>query len=74
MDPYVIYLPDQSRNLCGSATNGVCSAPSNRYDNLRANLGYVLTYANAKLSLLKMTPRPDLSSTSHCLANASRRE
>jgi hypothetical protein len=35
---------------------------------LRRNLGYTLTYAN-RMNLVAMTPRPDLCSTSYCLAN-----
>jgi len=67
MDPYVIYWPTQSRNLCSSPANGVCSAPDTRWDNLRDNLGYTLTYAN-KMDLAKMTPQGNLSSTGFCLA------
>jgi hypothetical protein len=36
--------------------------------NLRDNLGYVLTYAN-RMNLEAMTPRGDLCSTGYCLAN-----
>ncbi len=36
--------------------------------NFRANLGYILSYAN-RLNLVSMTPREDLCSTGYCLAN-----
>jgi hypothetical protein len=35
---------------------------------LRRNMGYALTYAN-RMKLAGMTPRPDLCSTSYCLAH-----
>jgi Big-like domain-containing protein/collagenase-like protein with putative collagen-binding domain len=69
MDPYVIYWTTGNRNLCGSPVNGVCNAVDTRWDNFRNNMGYVLTYANTKLDLLKMTPQGNLSSTGHCLAD-----
>ena len=37
------------------------------YQNIRANLGYVLTLTR-RLSLLEMTPQPSLSTTNYCLA------
>jgi hypothetical protein len=33
-------------------------------------MGYVLGYANGKLDLAKMTPRPTIAQTGYCLANA----
>src|SRR5437899_2998616 len=68
MDPYVIYWTSGNRNLCPSPSNGVCSGPDSRWNNLRDNLGYTLTYAN-KMDLAKMTPQPSLSSTGYCLAD-----
>ena len=38
------------------------------YEGLRRDLGYTLTYAN-RVHLDLMRPRPDLSSTGHCLAH-----
>ena len=38
------------------------------YEDLRKDLGYTLTYAN-RVDLARMRPRPDLSSTGHCLAH-----
>ena len=69
MDPYVIYWPSGNRNLCSSPMHGVCSAPDSRWNNFRDNMGYMLTYANTKLDLLKMTPQGNLSSTGYCLAD-----
>jgi HYDIN/CFA65/VesB-like, Ig-like domain/Putative collagen-binding domain of a collagenase len=70
MDPYEIYWSTQNRNLCGNPVNGVCSSPDTRWDNLRNNLGYVVSYGN-KMNLAVMTPQGGLSSTGYCLANAS---
>ncbi len=67
MDPYLIYWTSGNRNLCQTPVNGVCSAPDARWNNLRDNLGYTLTYAN-KMDLAKMTPHGSLSSTTFCLA------
>jgi hypothetical protein len=69
MDPYTVYWAN--RNVCAGAQHGVCNAPDARWNNLRDNLGYMLTYANNKLDLVKTTPQPSLSSTGHCLANAA---
>ncbi len=68
MDPYVIYWTSGNRNLCPSPTNGVCTGPDSRWNNLRDDLGYTLTYAN-KMDLAKMTPQGSLSSTGFCLAD-----
>jgi hypothetical protein len=67
MDPYVVYYPRESRNLCASPTNGICSSPDTRWDNFRNNLGYILKYSR-KLNLANATPRRELSSTGYCLA------
>ena len=69
MDPYVIYWTNGSRNLCSSPVNGVCNAPDTRWNNFRDNMGYMLSYANSKLDLLKITPQGNLSSTGYCLAD-----
>jgi hypothetical protein len=39
-----------------------------RWDDVRRNLGYTLTYAN-RMNLVAMTPQNNLSSTGYCLAN-----
>jgi chitodextrinase len=67
MDPYVVYYPRESRNLCPSPTNGICSGPDARWDNFRDNLGYILRYSR-KLNLASVTPRSSLCSTNDCLA------
>ena len=67
MDPYLIYWSSGNRNLCQSPTNGVCTGPDSRWNNMRDNLGYTVNYAN-KMDLLKMTPQGGLSSTGYCLA------
>ena len=67
MDPYVIYWPNENRNLCPGPSNGVCSGPDARWNNMRDNLGYTLNYAN-KMDLAKMTPHGSVSSTGFCLA------
>ena len=70
MDPYVVYYPRESRNLCVSPDNAICSAPDKRYDNFRDNLGYILKYSR-KLNLASVTPNNSLSSTQYCLAQSS---
>jgi hypothetical protein len=67
MDPYLIYWTTGNRNLCQSPTNGVCTGPDARWNNMRDNLGYTLSYAN-KMDLAKMTPQGSLTSTGYCLA------
>jgi hypothetical protein len=67
MDPYVVYYPRESRNMCVSPTNAICSGPDPRWDNFRQNLGYILRYSR-KLNLASVTPRPSLCSTGYCLA------
>jgi hypothetical protein len=67
MDPYVAYYARESRNLCVSPINAVCSGPDKRYDNFRDNLGYILKYSG-KLNLARVTPSGSLSSTGYCLA------
>ena len=68
MDPYLIYWTTGNRNLCQSPSNGVCTGPDSRWNNMRDNLGYTLSYAN-KMDLAKMTPQGGLSSTGFCLAD-----
>jgi hypothetical protein len=70
MDPYEIYYPRESRNLCLLPVRGICSAPDPRWDNFRDNLGYVRTYAN-RVNLSAMVPRGMLFSNGFGLANAS---
>jgi hypothetical protein len=67
MDPYAIYWPTNSRNLCTGAVNGVCTGRDTKWDPLRANLGYAVTWLQ-KLDLAKVRAQPSLSSTNYCLA------
>ncbi len=67
MDPYVLNYTREGRNPCPSPTNGICSGPDARWNNFRANLGYVLRYSR-KLNLANVTPRSSLCSTGNCLA------
>ena len=67
MDPYIVYYPRESRNVCVSPTNAICSGPDPRWDNFRQNLGYILRYSR-KLNLANVTPRSSLCSTGYCLA------
>ena len=75
MDPYLVYYPREDRNLCQSPSKGICTAPDKRWDNLRDNLGYILTYSR-KMNLAAVSPRGgctsarcgSLSSTGYCLA------
>jgi hypothetical protein len=67
MDPYVVYYPRESRNLCVSPANAICSGPDTRWNNFRDNLGYILSYSR-KLNLANVTARGSLCSTGYCLA------
>ena len=75
MDPYLIFAGSSSgwpnRNNCDGGVapaHGVCTVPdAAKWDNLRYNMGYAVTYAN-KVDLVKMTPQGSLSSTGYCLA------
>jgi uncharacterized repeat protein (TIGR01451 family) len=67
MDPYNVSYPRESRNLCPSPTNAICTGPAARWENFRENLGDILRYSR-KLNLANVTPRGSLTSTSHCLA------
>ena len=68
MDPYVVYYPRQNRNLSPSPVNGISPAPDGRWDGVRDTMGYIRGYA-ARMDLAAMTPRGDLASTGHALAN-----
>src|SRR6267378_1140003 len=75
MDPYLIFAGSSSgwpnHNNCDGGVapaHGVCTVPdAAKWDNLRYNMGYAVTYAN-KVDLVKMTPQGSLSSTGYCLA------
>jgi hypothetical protein len=67
MDPYLVHYPREKRNLCASPVNGIGSKPDRRWENFRANLGYILKYSR-KLNLARVTPRSSLCSTRYCLA------
>jgi hypothetical protein len=68
MDPYVVFYPREKRNLCPSPVHGIGSAPDPRWENVRANMGYVRAYAD-RMNLADMVPRRDLSSTGNALAS-----
>jgi hypothetical protein len=70
MDPYKIHYPREGRNLCGSPLNGICSGVDKRWENARATMGYIRSYAD-RMNLIKMTPQPTLSSTGVALANTA---
>ena len=70
MDPYTVFYPRESRNLCSNPVNAMCDAPDPRWKNFRDNLGYMVKYGN-RMHLAQMTPRPSLASTGWALANAA---
>ena len=70
MDPYKVYYPRENRNLCPSPVNGICSGVDPRWENVRATMGYVRSYAD-RMNLIAMTPRDRLSSTWFALANTA---
>lgn len=70
MDPYNTYYPREGRNLCASPVDGFCSGVDTRWENARATMGYIRSYAD-RMDLIKMTPMPTLSSTGVALARAT---
>ena len=68
MDPYVVFYPRESRNLCPSPVHGIGSAPDLRWDNVRDTMGYIRGSAD-RMNLSRMAPQGKLSSTGHVLAN-----
>jgi hypothetical protein len=70
MDPYVVYYPRETRNLCLSPLNGICSEPDSRWDGVRDTIGFIRHYAE-RMNLAAMTAQGTLSSTGHVLANTN---
>jgi len=70
MDPYNVYYPREGRNVCSNPVNGICDAVDTRWTNFRANLGYMVRYAN-RMHLAQMTPQRSLASTGWALAHAA---
>jgi hypothetical protein len=68
MDPYTVYYPREGRNMCASPVNGVCAEVDQRWENVRATMGYIRSYGD-RMNLIAMTPRANLSSTGFALAN-----
>jgi hypothetical protein len=54
----------------GQANGRGATDPTQNDIDVRANMGYVLSFAN-RMNLEDMTPRPDLCSSEYCLANPS---
>jgi hypothetical protein len=75
MDPYVIYWPTGTRNIPSGIVNGVGSAPTNYWNNLRFNLGWIATYIgkiNKGGNLVGLTVTSNsICSTGWCLGNTS---
>lgn len=70
MDPYVVYYPREKRNLCPAPVNGISAEPDPRWENVRATMGFIRSYAE-RMNLAAMTPQETLSSTGHALASSS---
>ena len=68
MDPYVVHYPREDRNLPPSPVNGIGSGPDARWDPVRDTMGYIRSYAD-RMNLAALTPRGELLSTGHALAN-----
>jgi hypothetical protein len=64
----VVFSPREKRNLCPDPVDGIGSAPDSRWDNVRATMGRVRSYAD-RVNLAAMAPRGNLSSTGHVLAS-----
>lgn len=70
MDPYVVYYPRENRNLCPAPVNGISSQPDRRWENVRATMGAIRSYAD-RMNLAAMTPQGKLSSTGHALVSVN---
>ena len=70
MDPYTVDYPREDRNHCVKPTDGICTAPDSRWENVRSTLGYIVDLSR-KVDLADMSPRDTLSSTGFCLANTN---
>jgi hypothetical protein len=70
MDPYEIYYPRDGRNLCASPVGGICSGVDQRWENVRATMGYIRSYAD-RMDLIKMVPTPRLTSTGVAIADTA---
>src|SRR5262249_50801105 len=68
MDPYVVFYPRETRNLCPAPVHGIGSTPDPRWDNVRETMGYIRACAEG-LPLAALSPRSDLSSTTHALVS-----
>jgi len=73
MDPYVVHYPRENRNLPPSPVHGIAQGPDARWDQVRATMGLIRDYAD-RMNLAAMTPRADLASTGHALADPANRE
>jgi hypothetical protein len=73
MDPYEIFWQGSPvRNNCLSPSNQVCTGGVDaKLNKFRASMGYLQSFANSNLNLVKMTPQGSLSSTGFCLADNS---
>jgi hypothetical protein len=70
MDPYVVFYPRQGRNMSPSPVDGISPGPDPRWENVRGTMGFIRGYAT-RMNLALMTPRGDLASTGHALANTT---
>ena len=69
MDPYLTPVVDE-KGTVRNTPNG--HTPDPRWDIVRDNMGYALSYAK-RMNLAAMTPQPNLSSTGYCMAHAGNR-
>jgi hypothetical protein len=67
MDPYLVVWPGRNSPVGSTADPHVGAKPDHYWDDIRDAMGSTLTYAN-RMSLVAMTPQPNLSSTQYCLA------
>lgn len=70
MDPYVVDYPRENRNHCVAPVKGICTAPDQRWENVRNTLGYILDYSR-RMNLAAIAPRDTLCSTGYCLASTN---
>jgi hypothetical protein len=70
MDPYVVFYPREKRNMSPAPVHGISPKPDERWENVRATMGWIRSYAD-RINLAAMVPRAELSSTGHALASAN---
>lgn len=69
MDPYLVTGVDDKGTVRNVPKD---NAPDPKWDMVRDNMGYTLSYAN-RMDLATMVPQPDLATTRYCLARRGKK-